>query len=64
MFRREEESVIECISNGAVHSSRFVWAIAANLLVYAALLAFVNGVLGYIGELVGVDELSFDVKFR
>lgn len=61
MFRREK-NVIECISNGAVHSSKFVWAIGANLVVYTALLYFANAILSFAGEMVGIQDLTFNVS--
>ncbi|KAK0393290.1 hypothetical protein QR680_000135 [Steinernema hermaphroditum] len=57
---RGHNNVLECISDGAVHSAQFVGAIAANLIVYIALLAFVNSVLSYFGSLVNYPELTFN----
>ncbi|KAI6177094.1 Sodium/nucleoside cotransporter [Aphelenchoides bicaudatus] len=59
MFR-SEKNVIECISNGAVHSSKFVWAIGANLVVYTALLYLANAILTFGGEMVGIRDLTFN----
>ncbi|KAI1708892.1 sodium/nucleoside cotransporter 1 [Ditylenchus destructor] len=57
---RQNSTVLECISNGACHSAKFVWAIAANLIVYIALLALFNSIIGYAGDLVGIQGLSFN----
>ncbi|GMR42110.1 hypothetical protein PMAYCL1PPCAC_12305, partial [Pristionchus mayeri] len=40
--KMEESNILECISNGAVHSAKFVFEIGANLIVYLALLALLN----------------------
>ncbi|KAI6241016.1 Sodium/nucleoside cotransporter [Aphelenchoides fujianensis] len=58
--QREASNVIECISNGAVHSAKFVWAIGANLVVYTALLYLMNAVITYCGNLVGIQDLTFN----
>uniref|UniRef100_A0A1I7Z2E8 Nucleos_tra2_C domain-containing protein n=1 Tax=Steinernema glaseri TaxID=37863 RepID=A0A1I7Z2E8_9BILA len=57
---RGQNNVLECISDGAVHSAQFVGAIAANLIVYIALLACLNSVLSYFGSLVNHPEFSFN----
>jgi pyrimidine nucleoside transport protein len=53
-------NLLECISNGAVHASQFVWAIGANLIVYIALLAMLNTWAGFIGTRLGYDDWSFN----
>ena len=58
---RADNNILECISNGAVHSSHFVWAIGANLIVYIALLALLNTAVGFFGDMVGIADLSFNV---
>uniref|UniRef100_A0A914RBV7 Uncharacterized protein n=1 Tax=Parascaris equorum TaxID=6256 RepID=A0A914RBV7_PAREQ len=34
---QEASNILQCICDGAYHSSKFVWAIGANLVVYIAL---------------------------
>ncbi|GMT19018.1 hypothetical protein PFISCL1PPCAC_10315, partial [Pristionchus fissidentatus] len=58
--KMEETNILECISNGAVHSAKFVFEIGANLIVYLALLACLNSSIGYLGGLVGYPELTFN----
>uniref|UniRef100_A0AC34GT81 Sodium/nucleoside cotransporter n=1 Tax=Panagrolaimus sp. ES5 TaxID=591445 RepID=A0AC34GT81_9BILA len=53
-------NLLECISNGAVHASQFVWAIGANLIVYIALLAMFNTWAGFVGTRLGYDDWSFN----
>lgn len=57
-------NILECISNGACHSSKFVWAIGANLVVYLALLALLNKATWWLGDTVGIKDLSFNVGFK
>ncbi|CAD5222443.1 unnamed protein product [Bursaphelenchus xylophilus] len=57
---REANNLLECISNGAVHSAQFIGAIAANLVVYTALLYLINSIMGWIGECVDIQDLSLN----
>ncbi|KAI6188047.1 Sodium/nucleoside cotransporter [Aphelenchoides besseyi] len=58
--QREATNVLECVSNGAVHSAKFVWAIGANLVVYTALLYLANAIITYFGGLIGIADLTFN----
>lgn len=57
---RGANNILECISNGACHSSKFVWAIGANLIVYLALLALLNQATWWIFESVNIHDMSFN----
>lgn len=57
----EERSALECISNGAVVAMELVVAICANLVVFMALLALIDSVFGYAGELVGMSGWSLEL---
>uniref|UniRef100_F1L1R8 Sodium/nucleoside cotransporter n=1 Tax=Ascaris suum TaxID=6253 RepID=F1L1R8_ASCSU len=57
---REVSNILQCICDGAYHSSKFVWAIGANLVVYIALLALLNAVVRFFGSLVDIQDLSFN----
>nr|CAD2126486.1 unnamed protein product [Meloidogyne enterolobii] len=57
----EETNMLESVSNGAVMAVQLVVAIIANLIVFLALLALVNSVLGWMGELVGQHGWSFEL---
>ncbi|CAI4226565.1 unnamed protein product [Auanema sp. JU1783] len=57
----EESNALECISNGAVSAIELVAAIAANLIVFLALLAFIDSILSYFGGLIGYDGWSFEL---
>lgn len=64
MSFRPESNMLECISNGAVHSAQFVWVIGANLLVFTALLALLNSIIGWCGDLIDIPDLTFNVRTR
>lgn len=56
-----EQNFIEAAAAGASQSIGLVANIAANLIAFLALLAFVNAVLQWIGSLVDYPQLSFEV---
>uniref|UniRef100_A0A914W1G9 Sodium/nucleoside cotransporter n=1 Tax=Plectus sambesii TaxID=2011161 RepID=A0A914W1G9_9BILA len=56
----EENNILECISTGACSATQYVWAIAANLIVFLALLAFLDAIIGLLGGMVGHDDLNFN----
>jgi len=55
--------MLESVSNGAVMAIQLVVAIIANLIVFLALLALLDSVLGWMGELVGQQGWSFEASF-
>eukprot|EP00057_Strongylocentrotus_purpuratus_P015602 XP_011670076.1 PREDICTED: solute carrier family 28 member 3 isoform X2 [Strongylocentrotus purpuratus] len=55
----DERNIIEAASKGASQAIPLVLNIAANLVTFLALVAFLDGVLGYLGGRVGYSELSF-----
>uniref|UniRef100_A0A1I7ZQT4 Sodium/nucleoside cotransporter n=1 Tax=Steinernema glaseri TaxID=37863 RepID=A0A1I7ZQT4_9BILA len=57
----EQTNALECISNGAVAAVELVMAIIANLIVFLALLAFLDSVIGYLGELLGYPGWTFEL---
>ncbi|KAK0395506.1 hypothetical protein QR680_001315 [Steinernema hermaphroditum] len=57
----EQTNALECISNGAVAAVELVMAIIANLIVFLALLAFLDNVIGYLGELLGYPGWTFEL---
>ena len=63
LFLREERNIIEAASFGASTAVPLVLNIGANLIAFLALLALFNGILGYVGGLVGFPELSFEVIY-
>uniref|UniRef100_F7DBG1 Solute carrier family 28 member 1 n=1 Tax=Macaca mulatta TaxID=9544 RepID=F7DBG1_MACMU len=71
-FRREEgmkltygdaQNLIEAASTGAAISVKVVANIAANLIAFLAVLDFINAALSWLGDMVDVQGLSFQVRF-
>lgn len=60
-FYREEQNILEAASNGAAISVGMVANIAANLIAFLAMLAFINAVLAWLGNMVNMPGLSFEV---
>ncbi|CAJ0941883.1 unnamed protein product, partial [Mesorhabditis belari] len=57
----KNKSLPQLMYEAACHASRLVINIDnANLIVYIALLAFLNDAVGYFGDLVGITDLSFN----
>lgn len=69
-FRSEEgvklscgdaQNLLEAASSGAAMSVKVVANIAANLIAFLAVLAFVNAALSWLGAMVDIQELSFQL---
>lgn len=59
---RTERNILEAASSGAIDAIGLVANIAANLIAFLAILAFVNAVLSWMGEMVNIHGLTFQVK--
>ncbi|XP_004709575.1 sodium/nucleoside cotransporter 2 [Echinops telfairi] len=59
--RGKENNILEAASNGATDAIGLVANVAANLIAFLAVLAFINAVLAWLGELVDIQGLSFQV---
>lgn len=59
---RTERSVLEAASNGATDAVGLVANVVANLIAFLAVLAFINAALSWLGELVDIQGLTFQVK--
>ncbi|XP_077630397.1 sodium/nucleoside cotransporter 1 [Crocuta crocuta] len=57
----DAQNLLEAASSGAAVSVKLVANIGANLIAFLALLAFVNAALSWLGALVGVPQLSFEL---
>ncbi|XP_008847721.1 sodium/nucleoside cotransporter 2 [Nannospalax galili] len=57
----EERNILEAASNGATDAISLVANVAANLIAFLAVLAFVNATLSWLGELVDIHGLTFQV---
>lgn len=60
---RDEQNILEAASSGASASIGLVANIAANLIAFLAILAFINSALSWFGGMVGYPELTFQVWF-
>jgi pyrimidine nucleoside transport protein len=58
----EERNALEAISNGAVSTVSIVAAIIANLIVFLALLAFIDNIVEWFVSLIGYDGWNFEVR--
>lgn len=56
-----EQNVLEAVSGGASSSIGLVANIAANLIAFLAILAFINATLGWMGGMVGYPNVTFEV---
>uniref|UniRef100_A0A8C5ZTV7 Sodium/nucleoside cotransporter n=1 Tax=Marmota marmota marmota TaxID=9994 RepID=A0A8C5ZTV7_MARMA len=57
----KERNILEAASNGATDAIGLVANVAANLIAFLAVLAFINAVLSWLGEMVDIHGLTFQV---
>ncbi|XP_014698110.1 sodium/nucleoside cotransporter 1 [Equus asinus] len=57
----EAQNLLEAASSGAAISVRVIANIAANLIAFLAVLAFINAALSWLGDMVDVQGLSFQL---
>jgi len=60
---KEEVNIIDAAAAGAAQGLRLALNVGAMLLAFIALIALVNGVVGGVGSLVGLPELSLEAIF-
>lgn len=58
---RDARNLVEAASSGAAISVKVVANIAANLIAILAVLAFINAALSWLGDMVDIQGLSFQV---
>lgn len=61
LIPRDEQNILEAASSGASASIGLVANIAANLIAFLAILAFINEALGWLGGMVGYPSITFQV---
>lgn len=61
---RDAQNILEAASNGAAISVKVVANIAANLIAFLAVLAFINAAFSWLGDMVDIQGLSFQVQLR
>ena len=59
---RKEKNVLEAASNGATDAVGLATNVAANLIAFLAVLAFINAALSWLGNMVAIQGLSFQVQ--
>uniref|UniRef100_A0A8D3D2Z9 Sodium/nucleoside cotransporter n=1 Tax=Scophthalmus maximus TaxID=52904 RepID=A0A8D3D2Z9_SCOMX len=57
----DEQNILEAASSGASASIGLVANIAANLIAFLAILAFINEALGWLGGMVGYPSITFQL---
>lgn len=60
-LHRQERNLLDAASNGALPSLKIVGAIAANLIAFMSMLAFINATLAWFGDRAGVENLTFEL---
>jgi len=53
--------VIEALSSGAMTSIKIIASVTVNIIAFIAMLSFINAVLTWFGNRVGIEELTFQV---
>ncbi|XP_074091420.1 sodium/nucleoside cotransporter 2-like [Macrotis lagotis] len=61
LSRGNQKTILEAASSGAADSIGLIANIAANLIAFLAVLAFINAALSWLGEMVNIEGLSFQV---
>uniref|UniRef100_A0A182P5K3 Sodium/nucleoside cotransporter n=1 Tax=Anopheles epiroticus TaxID=199890 RepID=A0A182P5K3_9DIPT len=61
--KSSDSSVVDAACNGASSATSLILGIIANLIAFVSFVAFVNGVLAWLGMLVGVDGVSLEWFF-
>jgi nucleoside permease NupC len=64
LYYSDENSLLDAATNGALLGIQLVLGIIANLIAFVAFIAFLNGVFSWLGILVGVEGLSFEVSYE
>ena len=59
---REEKNIFEALAVGASMSIGLVANIGVMLIAFTSMLAFFNGLLSWLGCMVGLCEFSFEVS--
>ncbi len=62
-MKTDYSNALDAIANGANDGMKLALNIAAMLIAFLALLAFVNALLGWVGGLVGLPQLSLEWLF-
>ncbi|XP_058466066.1 sodium/nucleoside cotransporter 1 isoform X2 [Malaya genurostris] len=63
MEKSTDSSVLDAASNGASIATALVLGIIANLIAFVSFIAFLNGILNWLGLLVGLEDVSLENIF-
>ena len=63
-FYREDKSVMDAATKGAMAGIPLVLGIVANIVAFVSLIEFLNAILTWFGSLVGYTDLTFEVKHK
>jgi pyrimidine nucleoside transport protein len=58
----DECSVLDAATKGAMTAIQLVLGIIANIIAFISFIAFLNGVLSWLGMLVGAEGLTSEVR--
>jgi pyrimidine nucleoside transport protein len=58
----DEASVLDAGTKGAVTAMQLVLGIIANIIAFVSFIAFLNGILSWLGMLVGVEGITLEVR--
>jgi pyrimidine nucleoside transport protein len=64
MCYSDENSVLDAATKGVLLGIQLVLGIIANLIAFVSFVAFFNGVLSWLGVLVGVENLTLEVSYK
>ncbi|XP_058831562.1 sodium/nucleoside cotransporter 1 [Topomyia yanbarensis] len=63
MEKSTDSSVLDAASNGASIATALVLGIIANLIAFVSFIAFLNGILSWLGLLVGIEDVTLENIF-
>lgn len=61
--KSEDSSILDAASNGASQAIPIVMGIISNIVAFVAFVAFLNGVVNWLGYLVGLNDIDFEWIF-
>jgi nucleoside permease NupC len=60
----DESSVLDAATKGAVTAMQLVLGIIANMIAFLSFIAFLNGILSWLGMLVGAEGITLEVRYQ
>ncbi|XP_055837691.1 solute carrier family 28 member 3 isoform X2 [Episyrphus balteatus] len=61
--KSEDSSLLDAASNGASQAIPIIMGIIANIVAFVAFVSFLNGVVNWLGYLVGLNDIDFEWIF-